>query len=191
LPLNGLEHFLQLGGGAEFLLFLPLLCCLVNMFQKNKARRAQSKAPTESEIWVLSSGIQDSYKKLSSKTLEWTKTPKTVGSVAPRAMTLANRKGVTQNVWVLETSTPPRLLKLTNDNEGEAAFELKEQEGGGTSIKVNYSYGAEKKIHALQSDLHVDETLEDTSDKSCINCSKSLLREFDFCPYCGSKQSSV
>ena len=161
------------------------------MYQKSKMRKAQSKAPTESEVWLLSSGIQDSYKTISSKTIDWTKTPKTIKSPAPRVRTLADRKGATHDVWVLETSTPPRLLRYTNESEGEAAFELTEQEGGGTSIKVSYSYGAEKKVHALQSELHVDETLEDTSDKSCINCSKSLLKEFDFCPYCGSKQSSV
>ena len=85
--------------------------------------------------------------------------------------------------------------RSTNDREGVATFELTEQDGGGTSVKVNFSYGAEKRIRALQSDLHVDETVEETADDSsekiCINCSKSFLREFDFCPHCGSKQGSV
>lgn len=165
------------------------------MLQKSKQKRAESKTLTESEIWLLPSGIQDSYKKISSKAKDWTKTPKTQGSSAPRPKTLADRKGATQNIWVLDTSTPPRLLKYTNDREGEATFELTEQDGGGTSIKVSFSYGAEKRIRALQSDLHVDETVEETvddsSDKSCINCSKSFSKEFDFCPHCGSKQGSV
>jgi len=161
------------------------------MYQKSKMKRAQSKTLTESEIWLLPSGIQDSYKKISSKTKDWTKTPKTLGSIANRPKTLADRKGATHDIWVLDTSTPPRLLKYTNDREGEAAFELTEQEGGGTSIKVSFSYGASKKIRERQADLRVDETVEETADKSCINCSKSLLKEFDFCPYCGSKQDSV
>jgi len=165
------------------------------MLQKSKQKSEQSKTLTESEIWLLPSGIEDSYKKISSKAKEWTKTPKTQGSAAPRPKTLADRKGATQNIWVLDTSTSPRLLKYTNDREGEATFELTEQDGGGTSVKVNFSYGAEKRIRALQSDLHVDETVEETADdspdKSCINCSKSFSREFDFCPHCGSKQGSV
>ena len=173
------------------------------MLQKSKAKRAQSKTLSESETWLLPSGIQDSYKKISSKAKEWTKTPKTLGSAASGPKTLADRKGATQNIWVLDTSTAPRLLKYTNDREGEATFELTEQDGGGTSIKVSFSYGAEKRIRALQSDLHVNETVDETvdetvnetvddsSDKSCIKCSKSFSREFDFCPHCGSKQGSV
>ena len=161
------------------------------MLQKSKAKRAQSKILSESETWLLPSGIHDSYKKISSKAKEWTKTPKTLGPAASRPKTLADRKGATQNIWVLDTSTAPRLLKYTNDREGEATFELTEQDGGGTSIKVSFSYGAEKRIRALQSDLHVNETVDDSSDKSCIKCSKSFSREFDFCPHCGSKQGSV
>ena len=171
------------------------------MLQKSKAKRAQSKTMTESETWLLPSGIQDSYKKISSKAKEWTKTPTTQRTAATRPKTLADRKGATQNIWVLDTSTSPRLLKYTNDREGEATFELTETVGGGTSVKVSFSYGAEKRIRALQSDLNVDETVDDSSDsdssdsdssdKSCVNCSKSFLKEFDFCPHCGSKQGSV
>jgi len=170
------ETFEPTGVGSLFFLLLPLLiCCLASTFLRGgSASQAQATTALEVDSWFTPKNINDAFNEVCKEVDRWRE----------QSTASTSDKKVVGRFRVLQ-SIPPRLHSVFDEREGEITFELTKVEGGGTSVRVKYSPTARQRIYAFraQSDVKVPSALT----LSCPSCGRSVLKDYEACPYCGSK----
>jgi len=164
-------------------LLLPLLCCALTMGQKGNS---QKESGTESESFYTIQSIHESYEKIGKEIEQWRITAqekKPEGLISGLMRRL--RGGAKEERFVETEKNPPRLISLS-DISGPMFFEFTEVEGGGTVVKVTYSSDLKGRVARLKAVLPLKIPVAPIG-LNCSSCGKPVLKEFNLCPYCGSK----
>jgi hypothetical protein len=176
----------EASGGFDYMwLLLPLLCCALTMGGQRGGKSSQESVP-ESDAFYTAQNIQESYERIGVEIEQWRlaaqeKKPEGLVSNVVRRL----RGEGKQERFVEKERSPPRLISLT-DVSGPIFFELTEVEGGGTVIKATYSSDLKARFAKLKAALPLKIPVSPIAF-NCPTCSKSVLKDFNLCPYCGSK----
>ena len=174
------------GGGFDIIwLLLPLLCCMMTMGQRGE--KTQETGP-ENESFYTTQGIHESFGKIEEEVARWRlearEKKEGPGGVTASVMKILGR-GPPSERFVEKEKNPPRLLSLT-DSSGPIYFEFTEVMDGGTVVKATYGSALKGRVARLKAGLPLKVPVVPIG-LSCPSCGKSVLREFNLCPYCGSK----
>ena len=174
------------GGGFDIIwLLLPLLCCMMTMGQRGEKPQ---EAGTEAESFYTTQSIQESFEGIEKEVAKWrleAQEKKEEPESAIASVTKLLRRGPPPERFVEKEKNPPRLLSLA-DSSGPIYFEFTEVEGGGTVVKATYSPVLKGRVARLKAGLPLKVPAAPIG-LSCPSCGKSVLREFNLCPYCGSQ----
>ena len=173
------------GGGFDIIwLLLPLLCCLITRGQWGE--KPQEAGP-ESESFYTTHDIQESFGKIEEEVAKWRleahEKREPEGPVSSVRKFLGG--GTQAERFVEKEKAPPRLLSLF-DTTGPIYFEFTEVEGGGTVVKATYGSALKGRVAKLKAGLPLKVPATPIG-LNCPSCGKPVLREFNLCPYCGSK----
>ena len=174
----------ETGGGFDvYWLLIPLLCCVLSMNQRGSSPK---ESGTESESFYTAQNIQESYDIIGKEIDEWRlaaqeKKPEGLVSSVMRRL----RGGAKEERFVEKERNPPRLISLT-DVSGPIYFEFTEVEGGGTVVKATYSSDLKGRFAKMKAALPLKIPVTPIAF-NCPSCGKSVLKDFNMCPYCGSK----
>jgi hypothetical protein len=172
------------GGGFDFIwLLIPLLCCTMTMGRGEKPQDSGS----ESESFYTPQDINKSFEKIENEVEQWRIAAQEQKKPEGLVSSLTNRlRGGTQEArFVEKEKNPPRLISLT-DASGPIFFEFTEVEGGGTVVKATYGSSLKGRIAKLKAVLPLKIPVAPVG-LNCPSCGKAVLRDFNLCPYCGSK----
>jgi len=177
----------ETSGGFDYLwLLLPLLCCIL-MFsgQRNKSS-PESRIMDES--FYTAQGIDESFNKIEKEIDQWRVVVQEKKAEGLASSIVRRLRGDSARERFIEKErSVPRLISL-DDISGPIYFEFTEVEGGGTVIKATYSSDLKGRFAKLKSILPL-KIPDSPIGLNCPSCGKPVLREFNLCPYCGSKLS--
>jgi hypothetical protein len=174
------------GGGIDFIwLLLPIVCCLFTMGQRGEKPQEAGK---ETESFYTPQSIQESFSNIEEETTKWrleAKEKKEAPEGVMASLMKVLRGGTPPERFVEKEKNLPRLLSLA-DSSGSIFFEFTEVEGGGTVVKTTYNSILKERIAKLKAGLPLKVPAAPIG-LNCPSCGKPVLREFNLCPYCGTK----
>lgn len=176
----------QEGLGSNWLLWLlPLALCILTITQKNEEPSTSTQL---SDNFYTTLSVEDAFNTIQHKVDQWRIDAKE-SDINEKGLTATIRKIVggnkkTDRFTELESKIP-RLLSI-NDVTGSIFFEFIPVEDGGTVVKVSYSHLLNGRMKRMKADLPI--TIPATPiGLKCPSCAKPVLKEFNLCPYCGTK----
>jgi hypothetical protein len=173
------------GGGLDLLwILVPLLCCMMAMGQRGEKPQ---EAGLISDSFYTVHDIQEAFDNIGEEVTKWREEAKR--RPAPGGIISQVRKvlggGAQKERFVEGEKVPPRLIRLS-DTTGPIYFEFTEVEGGGTVVKATYDSALKSKVAKLKTVLPTKIPAVPVELK-CPSCGKPILKEFNLCPYCGTK----
>jgi hypothetical protein len=151
-------------------------------------QRGESRQETgsESESFYTVQDINESYEKIDGEINQWRLTAQRREPEGFVASTLSRlRGGGQQERFAEKEKNPPRLISLS-DSSGPIYFEFTEVEGGGTVVKATYNSSLKGRVAKMKSLLPL-KIPRAPIELNCPSCGKAVLKEFNLCPYCGTK----
>lgn len=143
---------------------------------------------SESESFYTTQGIQESFNEVEEAVARWrleTQEKKGSEGLIASLRKIMDGGGPPAERFVEEEKTPPRLYSLS-DSSGPIYFEFTEVEGGGTVVKATYSLVIKSRVATLKAGLPLKVPASPIGS-NCPSCGKPVLREFNLCPYCGTR----
>jgi hypothetical protein len=174
------------GGSLDYIWWiLPLLCCLITMTQREEKPQQTNK---ETDTFFTALPIADAYTTIQDKVSIMRKeaNESSTGQVGigPSLKRLIGMKAAPVERFKEKENQPPRLYTL-DDSTGSIFFEFTEVEEGGTVVKATYSPLLKERMCRLKAGLPLKIPATPIGLK-CPSCGKSMLHEFNLCPYCGT-----
>jgi hypothetical protein len=172
-----------------FWIILPILCCLMLIFQGRGGGGKGGTAPeTVSESWYTVQGIETTFKTIEATVAEWRKEAEEKRETSKGV--LSSLRGVLgggkpEERFVVKETIPPRLHRMS-DPTGPIYFELTEVVGGGTVVKSTFNSDLRSKMARFKANLPLKIPAAPVGNR-CPACGKPVLPEFNLCPYCGEK----
>ena len=174
----------ELTTGDRLWVLFPVICCFLIMGITRSGGSSQNDTVRES--WYMEEDINTTFKVVEETTNNWkNEARKNKSSESPWARLKGIFSRGSDERYVLNISTPPRLLKL-NDKYGPIFFELTEVIGGGTVVNTTYNSLLKTKFANFRASQPVKVPANPVGNR-CVACGKPLLPEFNLCPYCGEK----
>lgn len=170
---------------------LPMLCCLLVMIPSLFRRGGESEPgrTTEHDLWFTTQPIEEAYAAIEKETTEWRREAEAM-EAKPRSSLTKLRDTLSRqrrgDRYIVEDTVHPTLLKLNDRAVGPLYFELTEVEGGGTVVKATHSSSIKDRVVKFKAQLPLKIPVAPVG-YSCPTCGKSVMREFNICPYCGQK----
>jgi len=157
------------------LLLLPLLCCLFALVSQPR----QPQANIEIDSWFVPKNIAEVYQAVIEEVNKWNKKSR------EKKSKFSFRRKEKERFSIIKT-VAPRLCEIHDSKSGPIFFEMIEVEGGGTVVKVTYNQMIKELIVNFKAHLPLKIPAQPIG-KNCPSCGKSVLKEFNVCPYCGEK----
>jgi hypothetical protein len=153
------------------------------MSQRDKSPQESGK---ENESFYTVQNINESFEKIEKEIEQWRLAAKEKKPEGFTSSIMNRLRGETKKERFLEKEkNAPRLISL-DDISGPIYFEFTEVEGGGTVVKVSYSSDLKGRFAKMKSILPLKIPIAPIG-LNCPSCGKSVLKDFNLCPYCGSK----
>ncbi|TFH14869.1 zinc ribbon domain-containing protein [Candidatus Bathyarchaeota archaeon] len=177
----------QEGIGSNWLLWLlPLAFCLLTITQK---KEEPSTSTQLSDNFYTTLSVDDAFKTIQHKVDQWRIDAKESdinekGLAVTLRKILGGTRAKTDRFTEIESKIP-RLLNIS-DVTGSIYFEFIPVEDGGTVVKVTYSHLLNGRMKRLKAELPIMIPATPIGLK-CPSCGKPVLKEFNLCPYCGTR----
>jgi len=170
---------------TSYLLLLPLLvCCMLPMIMRMFRKPSPSTgAITEVDTWFTSYGINEAFDMVKGHISSW-RSQKESEPASKSKFSLFGSKPPPER-FVASESIPPRLLKFSDPVEGDLTFEFTETEAGGTAIRVNYYPHLKDRVQKMRASFPLKVPF--VAGTPCATCGKTVLPEFNICPFCGQR----
>ena len=178
----------QEGGGLWdiLIMLLPLIACYIYLNQSRGEKLPEGETATDH--WYTPQGIEEAFGAVVGEVDEWRREEeatarKPSGGLSGFIQGLTRRRAEAR--FVEREKEPPRLYRML-DRTGPIYFEFTEVEGGGTVVKATYNSNIKARVTRFKAKQPLKIPAVPVGAR-CPACSKSVLPEFNICPYCGEK----
>ena len=183
-----LPIYVQDSGSTDLLsMLLPvMLCCvLLSLFQRGGGQPETPRA--EFDSWYVNTGIQEAYDAIVKEIDNWRENA--ITRKKSRFSFFSRKKPM---VFVVTSSVPPRLIRISDEKMGQITFELTDTDGYDTAVKATYDSTARTLIQDFKVTMPIKTALptqapSQPSPKLCPSCGKEMLSEYKVCPFCETK----
>lgn len=179
----------QEGGGLWdiLIMLLPLIACYIYLNQSRGEKLPEGETATDH--WYTPQGIEEAYGAVVGEVDEWRREEEEATARKPSGGLSGFIQGLTRRRaearFVEREKEPPRLYRML-DRTGPIYFEFTEVEGGGTVVKATYNSNIKARVTRFKAKQPLKIPAVPVGAR-CPACSKSVLSEFNICPYCGEK----
>jgi len=143
-------------------------------------------ATRESDLWFTPQKIDEVYEIIEKEVDSWRVEAEEKDAKPKSFIERLRSRGKKEPRFNVIKSVAPRLYTSRDPVVGAIDFELIEVEGGGTTVKATYGLAAKSRILDFKARSPLKIPLAPIGN-NCPTYGKSVLREFQVCPYCGQK----